>query len=67
MRLFHIYMCVYLYVHKSAEVVWLVTFSTPVGKSCRKHCVCWVFTAVKCREEVKFMLIKKPLCLFSGD
>lgn len=29
--------------------------------------VFWVYVAVKCRKEVKFMLIKKPLCLFNGD
>lgn len=40
MRLFQIYIYVCMYMHKSsAEVVWLVTFSTPVGEHCQKHCV----------------------------
>lgn len=52
----------------SAEVVFCGCFNTPVGENWGKTVhVIWEYSAVKCRKEVKFMLIIKPLCLLSGD
>lgn len=43
----------------------VAAFNTPIAEK-TLH-VFWVYIAVKCRKEVKFGLIKKPLCLFNGD